>query len=499
MIDKHEESDLDMDDVITEAPTSPQSPPQQLHADEEMVVPNRSTHEMAKDKEQIQSLKIKRTSDSSSYRIVANDKEKHGTQTEPKTPMNIKKDRPATPYERSSARSSAKRPHSRELNALSNDDHSKQAARITKRRSTMAIHCLGLDASNARAGRKRRLSSPEKNADATENAGTTHRTRNSSGSGDKDTATSKRMRLEQNAAKPDGAADAAKTLSTTPKRSDTTTKSTQDNSNSLSSNIVAASAVDTTVTAMVTLSTPRTNKSTNRREKSKATTATPRITQYFAQQKTSTPVPAPSTVATPASAAAAPVAAQAPASLLCEKCSIILSSINELNFHKKSHELNCCVKCKKSIDDAENPISAHVVSCFLLDNSISNDLLKRFLKVKVDLDRLTPIKIKQIQKDLQSPDSQNENNGVTAKASTENTKNRHHESNATKEPPDSVNRRQSKENPRRESSPSAVENAQNSINDGRNDSGMSICPTVAFLFPHPFFTLNSRLIFIFFN
>lgn len=455
MIHKNDDSDLDMDDVITEAPTSPQNhspsitpPPhngqpqqqqQQQAADKEVVVPNGSRHEIGKDKEQIQSLKIKRTSDSTSYRIVANDQEKNGTQTRPKTPKNVKEDRPASPNEQ---------------------NQSKQAARISKRRTTLARQCNESNASNGIAGKKRRLSCSTKNSDYTEEAGTAHRTRNASVSADNDTTTtSKRMRLERNA-------DAAQTLSTTPKRIDTT-KTNQANSNSLSSNIVAASAVDTTV------STPRTKKSANLRDKPKATT--PRITQYFAQQKTSTPVQAPSTATTPAPAAvaaAAAVAAPAPASLMCDTCSIILSSANELNFHKKSHELNCCVKCKKPIDNAENPISAHTVSCFLLDNKISNDLLTRFLKVKVDLNRLTPGKIKQIQMDLQSDESKNATNGATAQLSVENTTNRDHESNA-KEPPDSVGRRQSKEKPRRESSPSAVEGAQNSTNDGKNDSGMS--------------------------
>lgn len=463
MIDKNDESDLDMDDVITEAPTSPQNqspsitpppqkdqPQQQQRAAEDVVVSNESAHEIGKDKEQIQSLKIKRTSDSSSYRIVANDKDKHGTQTRPKTPMNSKADRTATPNE-SNARSSTKRPHSKELDAL-NDDQAKQAGRISKRRATTANHCLESDVSNGPSGRKRRLSSSKKNADHTEEAGTTHRTRNASGSGGNDTTTtSKRMRLEQNAKKSDGAAD-----SRTPKKHDTT-KSTQANSDSLSSNIVPASAVDTTVSATITISTPRSNKSQKR--VSKATT--PRITEYFAQQKTSTPVQAPSTVSTPAPTA---VAAPAPASLMCDQCSTILSSVNELNFHKKSHELNCCVKCKKAIDNAENPISAHVVSCFLLDNKISNDLLTRFLKVKVDLDRLTPVKIKQIQKDLQSDESKNVTNGGAAQSSAE----------------------QSTDKPRRESSPSAADSAQNSTNDGKNDSGMSFCLWLFFIFCSPY-------------
>lgn len=496
-IDKQEESDLDMDDVITEAPTSPQNhspsitpPPHDEQMDEQVNVPNKRTHEKEKDKEQVKSLKIKRTSDSSSYRVITHDKEKRGVKTRPKTPMNFKKDPSPTPTNERNSR--AKRPHSKELNASLNDDHhSKRAAPISKRRSTMASHCHVSDASSRSVSRKRRLSCSAKNADNTEDDKIQLRTRNSIGSGGgndtNSTTTSKRMRLEQTPVKSD--ATAVQSLSTTPKRSDTI-KSSQVNSKSLSSNFVAASAVDPSATAMVTIPTPRTNKTAHRREKSKETT--PRITQFFAQQKTSTPVQASntntntdtttnststsisvraSTPPPPSKSASVPTpAASAPISLMCDTCSIILSSVNELNFHKKSHSLKYCVKCKKPIDNAENPISAHTVSCFLLDNKLSNDLLTRFLKVKVDLDRLTPIKIKQIQKNLQqSNQSQNLNNDANANSSANVVSSMQHENNID-------NRRQSKENTRRGSTPTTNENVQNSINDksvdGKNDQGM---------------------------
>lgn len=465
LIDKHEESDLDMEDVITEPSTSPQdispstSPPpygnQPQQADEDADKLVRSTNKKQKDKEQVQSLKIKRTSDSSSYRVVANGKEGHGAQTRPpKTPMNVNQDRPDTPIERN-ARSNGKRQHSKEVDSLLNDNDAKQAAPITKRRTTTAKQCLVSDASNGSAGRKRRLST--KNAEDTEDARTTQRTRNSIDSTGTAATTSKRMRFEQNTAKSDGVADAAHSLSTTPKLNDTN-KSTRANSKLLSSNIVAASAVNTAAIPMVSIapSTPRTNKSKNRQDKPKTPATTPRITQYFSQQKTSTPVLASNSNTTTAQAVKA---AAAPSSLTCEKCSTILSSVNELNFHLKSHELNCCVKCKKPIDDAANPIGTHVVSCFLLDNKISNDLLTRFLKVKVDLDRLTPVKIQQIQKNLQANESQNMNGDTIAKSSAI----------------VSSMRQENAEKPRRESSPTD-ENAQNSINDksfdGKNSAGM---------------------------
>lgn len=87
--------------------------------------------------------------------------------------------------------------------------------------------------------------------------------------------------------------------------------------------------------------------------------------------------------------------------LKCDKCSEILSSRNELNFHTKSHEKQKCAKCNQRIDN-DNPatIRDHMISCLLLDNQIPKDLLARFLKVKVDLNRLTPTKIAQIQKRL---------------------------------------------------------------------------------------------------
>lgn len=498
MVDKQEESDLDLDDTMTEAPTSPQnqspsiSPPlshddQQM--DEEVIAANKRTHEKEKEKEQIQSLKIQRTSDASSYRIVTNDKGMRSIHTRPQTPMHFKRE----PSNERSSRN-GKRQQPRELNALLNDDHSKQAARVAKRRSTMASHCHDLDATNTPAGRKRRLSCSTKDADDTENNGINLRTRKASGSGaggdngDSNTSpasTSKRMRVEHTPVKSNGVAAAAQMHSTTPNRNDTP-KRVRANSNSLSSNIVAASAVDTTATAVVALSTPRSNKSTTRRDKSKAAAAasTPRITQFFAQQKTSTPVPAlnsnaAATATTIKASTPAPAPSPAPVSLMCDTCSIILSSVNELNFHKKSHELSCCIKCKKPIDTAENPISAHVVSCFLLDNKLSSDLLTRFLKVKVDLDRLTPVKIKQIQKNLQSNEAHNSNNDGSAKSSVNvdssrgNAKSHNRESTAN-EPPDSGNRRKSKDKSRRDSG----ENAQNSSDgqnksvDGKSDSGM---------------------------
>lgn len=138
--------------------------------------------------------------------------------------------------------------------------------------------------------------------------------------------------------------------------------------------------------------------------------------------------------------------------------------------------MKCCVKCKKAIDNDENPISAHVISCFFLDNKVPNDLLKRFLKVKVDLDRLTPIKIKQIQKNLQSNESQNLNNATAKSSDAVSRRNENAKSarESVKEPAESANRQQSRDRSRREST-LATENAQNSTNDkstdGKNNQG----------------------------
>lgn len=100
---------------------------------------------------------------------------------------------------------------------------------------------------------------------------------------------------------------------------------------------------------------------------------TPRITQYFSQKP----------------------------QLKCNRCIAMLNSQNELNFHLKSHANGRCAKCHIKIDnDKPASVNDHMISCLYLGNRLSKDLLTRFLKVKVDIKRLTPTKIAQIQKRL---------------------------------------------------------------------------------------------------
>lgn len=103
----------------------------------------------------------------------------------------------------------------------------------------------------------------------------------------------------------------------------------------------------------------------------------------------------------------------------CDKCSKILNSRNELNFHMKSHTMKKCVKCRKQIDN-ENPasIQSHVISCLLLDNKIQTEQLTHFLKVKVDLNRLTPTSIAEIQENLEKSHKSKKQKDKTEKSTT---------------------------------------------------------------------------------
>lgn len=401
-VDKQEDSDEDMDDVVTQAPTSPQnlSPLDDPNVDEDQQMETATApvdtpaHKNGVGNKRIQSLKttIRRSTETASYCIVANDNETRSIQTRPKTPMKlISTDEPLpAPNDRSSK---AKRPYARELRELLHGNNSIQPGRVSQRRSTMN-QCFDLNALK-KSGRKRRMSCSSKNTD-------------------NDTVTTpKRICVELDPVSKSVANNHQKAHDTPKKSNVNKSTPTQVNSNgsgSLRSNFVAAADVDTTVSAVVSLSTPRTKKSqiANRRDKSKMNN-TPRITQFFTSAVSSTPTLDLAPVGTTATATA-----QASSPIKCDTCSIILGSHNELNFHIKSHEMKCCVKCKAAIDN-ENPISNHMISCFLLNSKLSNDKLTRFLKVKVDLDRLTPVKIQQIQKDLLvAPQNLNSNQNGTA-------------------------------------------------------------------------------------
>lgn len=141
--------------------------------------------------------------------------------------------------------------------------------------------------------------------------------------------------------------------------------------------MMTTSMVSSTPGKMSNVSLTPTNKATTKqRDKSKNSSSTPLITQFFSQ--------------------ASP--------LKCDDCPAILNSRNELIFHRKIHKLGRCTKCKETIDNTNHveSIQKHMISCLFLGNEIPRDYLNHLLKVKVDLDRLTPQKINEIQKNLQS-------------------------------------------------------------------------------------------------
>lgn len=88
--------------------------------------------------------------------------------------------------------------------------------------------------------------------------------------------------------------------------------------------------------------------------------------------------------------------------LKCDTCPAILNSQNERNFHAKIHKRGRCTTCKQTIDNNNSmeSVHKHMISCLFLGNQISQDYLTHLLKVKVNLDRLTPDKINDIQKSL---------------------------------------------------------------------------------------------------
>lgn len=417
MIEKQEDSE-DLEDCMTEAPQSPQSPLSDLQpvsnedqpAVAEMSVQNKRANGKYVEMEQ------ELCTTEADQGVTVNVKEKRNIQNRPKTPMNFTVTASST---QSKLNAKAKRPLSKELKSLLLDN-SNQPGRISKRRSTMASHTFEPVISST-PGKKRRLSYSLKDADNTGSVGASLRQRNHD-DGTGNDSTTKRMRIERSPVKPNDVAQAIGT----PKPPTPTQMNT--NHSALNS-VVVASVVAKNAIATVNLSSPQTKQSANRRDKSKAIT-TPRITQFFTPKSPSI---------TTATSTAAP--------LKCDQCSIILSSRNELNFHVKSHELNCCVKCRNAIDN-DNPISNHVISCFFLDNKVPNDTLTRFLKVKVDLNRLTPTKIKQIQKNLQRNEPEQYQNGdATVSSRSENTKNRRESSQnrrgSLKEPPENTDRRPS--------------------------------------------------------
>lgn len=473
--DNKNDSDADMDDVATEAPTSPQivSPPmtpsdEDDNADDDVDVPNTRTQDSDDSREPIKIVKIKRVSADQSF--VATVEENRGTK--PKAAVNFKRESSPAPCERNSK---PKRSCVKELQNLLHDDP-QQPGRISKRRSTMATHSNTTVLSNT-SGRKRRLSQSSRKMNEIECTDALLVSLNR----DRVNDTSKRMRVERG---PSKANAAAAQVNVTSNRNSTTKPTTpgdaHKNGGSLNANVVAISDVDMTVTATVILTSPSTQKvrQTNRRDRSTkaltTTTTTPRITQFFTQ-RTSTPVQmpkaaAPSAASTTSARERIPAPAPAPAtSLTCGKCSIILNSRNELDFHTKSHEMKCCVKCKEPIDhDDPMAISSHMVSCFLLGNTIPSDTLNRFFKVKVDLDRLTPTKIKQIQKNLRSADA---TASSIVRRRNDNSQSRRDSQKGPSSDSDDQLR-----STRREST-SASDNAQNYTNeksvDGTNDQGRS--------------------------
>lgn len=454
MFDEQNDGDVNMDDVITEAPRSPQelSPPltpaisggddgddndndhqQPMDVENGMIVPNTHCHESnVANREPITPVKIKRISIDQSFVIEKNS-------GPPKAPVNAAKESHTSSNERNSK---SKKTSSKELKNLQFEGVNK-AGRVIQRRLTMATHISECALPNT-SGRKRRLSYSSKKINDVVCI-------DAPNGNDVRSSTTKRMRLESDAV--------AAPATNTQKRTNATKPVIPAHMNSRSS-LISNVAVDVTATATVCLSpSPQLNKSSKRRNKSTNATATPLITKFFTH-KTSTPIQSTS-VAIPSHPSSSSSSLSSP--LMCNKCSKILTSRNELNFHLKCHELKCCVKCKKAIDTA-NPISTHVISCLYMGNSVPNENLNRFLKVKVDLNRLTPNKIKQIQKNLQCKDAALSRGDIST--------NRDNQKEATE---NADCRSSSNAGSRRDSTASITENAQNSINEklvnGKNDHG----------------------------
>lgn len=120
------------------------------------------------------------------------------------------------------------------------------------------------------------------------------------------------------------------------------------------------------------------DKSSEKRAKKTTTTTTtksttPPITQFFRQKSP----------------------------IKCDKCAVQLKRPIESDFHVKFHEHGRCIKCKRSIK-SDNPanIHKHMISCLFISKKFPRERLSRFLTAEVCLDRLTPNKIKEIQKNL---------------------------------------------------------------------------------------------------
>lgn len=99
--------------------------------------------------------------------------------------------------------------------------------------------------------------------------------------------------------------------------------------------------------------------------------------------------------------------------LKCDKCGETVKSQKELNFHLKVHNDKRCIKCKKSIkNDSAEIVRYHMISCLLLSNKMPKELLKRLLKVKVDLNRLTPRKVEEIRTKISVPVKTNDHDNI---------------------------------------------------------------------------------------
>lgn len=136
----------------------------------------------------------------------------------------------------------------------------------------------------------------------------------------------------------------------------------------------------------------------NHEKKAKKTTTsskttTPPITQFFRQKS----------------------------SIRCDKCAVQLKRPIESDFHVKVHEHGRCIKCKKSIK-SDNPanIHKHMISCLFVSKKFPKERLNRLLKAEVCLDRLTPNKIKEIQKNLGGAKKLNGDDKATASTRPEN-------------------------------------------------------------------------------
>lgn len=266
----------------------------------------------------------------------------------------------------------------RELEALKTDQV--VAGRISNRRSTMASNRVEVPVTPVKTARKRHLSVHETCDDnrmqtdaANENTPITlKRMRIEHGI---DTTSNKNVKKSILLVLSNGASQQTPNK-ITPAKSILQQNQTKAYASPTTGGSTAKHSLLSSTASSPSTATAATNKATPQAQRVSSrpiTSTTPRITQYFARNPMHR----------------------------CGHCALVLSSAKELKFHNQSHSRKQCVKCRKRIDNTKpSSIHNHVITCLFLNNELPKNAVKHFLKVKVDLNRLTPRKIAEIKRNL---------------------------------------------------------------------------------------------------